>query len=132
MTRSLLVALTSVLSVAACAPAGIKDGATSVAENGRRCAFIDSVQGYTVKDDTVYMRAGSRVYQLETAGFCPEVDSGIALGFKTLPGASQICNGDWVDLIVPNRSSASGPCRAKVEKVLTKEEVEALPNNVRP
>lgn len=132
MTRTLLVALATALSVAACAPAVTEDGTTSVADTGRRCAFIDSVQGYTVKDDTVYMRAGSRVYQIETAGFCPDVDTGIALGFKTLPGSSQICNGDWVDLITPNRSSATVPCRAKVEKVLTREEVEALPKDVRP
>lgn len=132
MSRSLLVALASVLTVAACAPAVTKDGNTSVAETGRRCAFTDTVQGYTVKDDTVYMRAGSRVYQLETAGFCPDVDTGIALGFKPLMGSTQICNGDWVDLIVPSPSSASIPCRAKVEKVLTREEIEALPKNLRP
>jgi len=132
MSRPLSFALLPLVLLAACAPSVAKDETTGRADTGRRCVFIDSIQGYTVKDDTLYLRAGRLVYQLETAGFCPGVDSGIALGFKPNLGSGQVCVGDWIDVVVPSPSASAIPCRAKVEKIMTAEDIAALPKTLQP
>lgn len=132
MSRALSFALLPLVLLAACASSGAKDNGARPADTARRCVFIDSIQGYTVKDDTLYLRAGRHVYQLETAGFCPGVDSGIALGFKPNLGSGHVCVGDWIDVVVPSASASAIPCRAKVEKIMTAEEIAALPKPLQP
>jgi hypothetical protein len=132
MSRPLFLALLPLLAVSACAPAIATDSSTSRADTGRRCAFSDTIQGYTAEKDTLYLRAGSQVYKVETAGFCPDVDTGIALGFRASLGSSQICVGDWIEVIAPRTSLATTPCRARVTQALTTDEVKALPKKSRP
>lgn len=132
MTRSLYLLALPLLTLAACAPAVPKDGSAGLAETGRRCAFSEMISGYTVDKDTLYLRSGNNVYQVDSTGFCPDLDNGIALGFRSPLGTSQICVGDWIDVIPPANSVASMPCRAKVTKFMTPADLEAMPKKLRP
>ena len=134
MTRAVSLATLSILglALAACAPTGAKEGQITTSSTGQRCAFAEMVQGYTVDKDTLYLRAGSRVIQVEAASYCPSLDTGYSLGFRPQRGSSQVCVGDWIDVMASGSSIASGPCRAQVSKLMSPEEVAALPEKLRP
>ena len=131
MSRLAAVAVIPTLMLAACAPTSPADTTKTASETSRRCVFSDLIQGYSADKDTAYVRAGSTVMKLDAAGFCTGLDTGLSLGIKAPMNSGQICVGDWVDVLVPDRG-ALGPCRARVEKSLTADEVAALPRNLRP
>ena len=134
MTRAFSLATLSILglALAACAPNGTEEGQIVTSNTGQRCAFSELVQGYTVEKDTLYLRAGRRVIQLEAAAFCQNIDTSYSLGFRPQRGSSQVCVGDWIDIIPSDASMASGPCRAQVSRLMSPEEVAALPEKLRP
>lgn len=132
MLRASLVLLGSTLALTACAPTPSGNTPQRLTEASRRCTFADTINGYSLDGDTLYVRAGSSVFQVDTAQYCPSLDSGMALGIQAERGSSQICVGDWISIHNPSRSAAFGPCRARVAKSLTPEEVAALPAKARP
>ncbi|WP_409020010.1 DUF6491 family protein [Brevundimonas vesicularis] len=135
MSRLSLRVLPSVLALGltACAPTGQTDVSTNRVVTARQCVSPEHFSGFTVDDETLYVRGlGKSVYQVETAGYCPNLTSSLSLGFVPQPGDSQVCVGDWVTLATAGNSLGSGPCRARVVRSLTEAEVEALPAKTRP
>lgn len=129
-----LLAAASVL--AACAPA--YDGQTVVdaaARPERQCFDADLIDNFSVSNtQTIYVREHqNRVFQLDTAGACTELDS--TFGIALVPGTgsvNRLCTGDWTNVLVRGSTRGSGPCRARVTRMLDDEEVAALPERDRP
>lgn len=132
MARPALFALIPVVALAACAPTTPSDRPERLSDTARRCSFADQISGYTSDKDTVYVRSGRQVYKLEAAGACHDLDTGISLGFQTLPGSSQLCVGDWINVITPNTGMSPGLCRARVAQALSPDEIAALPRKLQP
>ncbi len=135
MSRLSLMALPSVLvlGLAACAPTAQTDAPADRVATARQCVSPEHFSGFTVEGDTLYVRGlGRSVYQVETAGYCPNLTSSLRLGFVPQPGDSQVCVGDWVTLSTGGNSLGTGPCRARVVRSQTEAEVAALPAKMRP
>lgn len=129
-----LLAAVSAVGLNACAPtpAPDMDGAPQ-AEH--QCFDADRVNNFRVtRDQTLYVRElGDKVFELQTAGACTELDS--TFGIALVPGTgsvSRLCTGDWANVLVRGQTRGTGPCRARVVGMLTDEQVAALPDRDRP
>ncbi|MBU1385120.1 MAG: hypothetical protein KKE52_09360 [Alphaproteobacteria bacterium] len=122
---------------ASCAPTvdtGVS-GDSGAAAPGRQCFSTDQVRNFRDGEHgQLFIRAArDQVFELNTAGGCFDVSTAnslVILGDPPLAG-SRICTGDWARIGVPG-SSAGGVCRARVERMLTAEQVAALPSVHRP
>ena len=126
-------------ALAACAPtpateAGM-EGATSQAS---RCFFTDRILNFAVDGSTkVYLRSHrGDIYELTNAGGCSDIDFASGLGVTPLSGGSnRICVGEDAR-VQPIKAGpadlAPTQCRFTVARVLTSEEVAALPARARP
>lgn len=129
-----IIAVPFVLS--GCAPVdGMGDPAAST-QVARTCFYPGQVRNFrTDRDQTLYVRAAvNQVFELSTLGGCPDLDG--AVGISIIPrfsGGDRLCRGDQAQVVVGQPSpSFSAPCYVRVERALTPEEVEALPERVRP
>ncbi len=129
-----LVAAASVLN--ACAPTP-DDGLTADAamRPERQCFDAQRVENFRVaRNQTIYVRDyGDKVFELQTAGACTELDS--TFGIALAPGTgsiSRLCTGDWTNVLVRGDTRGTGPCRARVTRMLSDEQVAALPERDRP
>jgi hypothetical protein len=138
MTRlisSVLVAASTILA-ASCAPTtdAVGPGAQSGAE--RQCFSTEQVRNFRDGEGgQLYIRAQrNMVFELNTSGGCLDLASATSLVITGDPplGGSRICTGDWARIGVPGSTAPSGVCRARVERVLTAEQVAALPAARRP
>jgi len=129
-----LVAAASVLG--ACAPT--YDGETvadAATRPERQCFDAERIENFRVsRSQTIYVRdRQDRVFQLDTAGACTDLDS--TFGIALAPGIgsiSRLCTGDWTDVLVRGQTRGTGPCRARVVGMLTDEQVALLPERDRP
>lgn len=139
MTRlvsSAAVAAFAVLTTS-CAPttdtAG--PGGTAAARPERQCFSSDQVRNFREGGSgQLYIRAQrDQVFELNTSGGCLDLNVANSLIITGDPplGGSRICTGDWARIAVPGTLS-SNVCRARVERVLTAEQVAALPGSHRP
>lgn len=128
-----LVALT-----ASCAPTA--DSASSGGNSAgpeRRCFSSEQVRNFRQGGpNTLYVRVTrDDVYELNSSGGCTDLDTAQRLAI-TGDGASlaggRICTGDWARITLPGSSAGITSCRARVSRVLTEAEVEALPSAHRP
>jgi hypothetical protein len=117
------------LASAACAPGAT--GAGSIEAAGPRACFqADQVQNFrTDGAQTLYVRALDRtVYELNASGFCRGLDTATSIAISAQTGAgSRLCTGDWALI-----GGGLDPCRARVSRALTTEQLEALPSRHRP
>ncbi|MFN3931936.1 MAG: hypothetical protein ACK4JY_09330 [Brevundimonas sp.] len=135
-TRAALAAL-AVLGTS-CAPtaeSGIPEDSAAV-QPERQCFSTDQVRNFRDGEHgQLFIRAQrDQVFELNTSGGCFDVSTAnslVILGDPPL-GGSRICTGDWARIGVPGSSAPGGVCRARVERVLTAEEVAALPGAHRP
>lgn len=129
------IALTTAVSLAACAPVDGADG-NAVAATPRQCLFQSDIRNFRVSEDgrNVYVRAGRQtVYRLETMGFCPDLENALAIGFKPRGGLSTLCVGDWTQVVpVVGSAPQAAPCSVRMTGALTEAEVAALPSRSRP
>ncbi|GAA0639723.1 hypothetical protein [Brevundimonas lenta] len=115
-----------------CAPTtGGESG--SAPPQARACFNTQTVTNFRRgRPDQIFLRVGRNdVYELQAAGGCREVDFAIRLAIvpeRTGAAGTRICTNDWVRIFVPgpNRSPTAF-CRARVSRLLTPEEVAALP-----
>jgi predicted secreted protein len=124
-------------ALAACAPtpgggSGMNAGSRSAP---RPCFFTEQITNFrqgSSLSQTIYVRAGrDRVFELRGAGFCRDLDFANTLVIRArFGGGSQLCTGDEAVIGVPG--SSDGPCRARVMRELTPEQVAALPSRDRP
>lgn len=139
MTRlvsSAAVAAFAVLA-ASCAPTADTAGAEGNAATGpeRQCFNSDQVRNFRAGgSNQLYIRSQrDQVFELNTSGGCLDLNFANALvitGDRPL-GGNRICTGDWAQIRVLGTSQPSS-CRARVERVLTAEQVAALPSAQRP
>lgn len=117
------------LALAGCAPSTTGAGPLETAEQ-RACFQADQVQNFrTDGTQTLYVRALDRqVFELNASGFCRGLDTALSTAIRAQSGAgSRVCVGDWALV-----GAGPEPCRARVTRVLTTEQVEALPSRHRP
>ena len=136
MRHSLLAAtLAALAGVGACAPVPTGDGAATTSGPGP-CFYASQVRNFrTDRADTLYVRAvRDGVYRLETFGGCPDLDGAVALSLvRRFGGTDRLCNGDQVQVVINQPTPTfSAPCYARVTGLVTPEELEALPERVRP
>lgn len=135
MRLPLLAATLAALGgVAACAPVPAGDGATTSGPGP--CFYASQVRNFrTDRADTLYVRAArDGVYRLDTFGGCPDLDGAVALSLvRRFGGTDRLCGGDQVQVVINQPSPTfSAPCYARVTELVTPEELEALPERVRP
>jgi len=128
---SLLVAASGLVAMTGCAPTASTEQTASAAPV-RQCVFQDQIQSFRVRDQALYIRgSGKTVFQLETASYCPDLESAIGIAFLPQRGMTSLCTGDWTQ-VVPTGAPPITPCRVRVVKRLTEAEVAALPARDRP
>lgn len=124
----LILSSVAVLALAACAPS---PGATTASRvDANQCFRPNLVRNFTAPNDqTLYVRtSGADVFQIETP-FCRDMTRALSIALEPLSG-SNLCVGDQATL----RSPAIGPqpCRVRIARTLTAEEIAALPSRDRP
>lgn len=132
MIRIAALSLPLLMLAAACAP-----GPDMVMSDGtqRACFMSDRVINFRAgPSPSIYVKAlGGDVFELQSTGYCRDLDSAISLGFTPLAGSSErTCVGDPIDINVSIAGASSNRCRARVVRQLTEEEVAALPSRYRP
>ncbi len=124
--RSFLLIITALPLLAACAQESEPVYASQQARGGD-CFNANMVRDFTPRNERrVDIRVSrSRQYQLELAGYCPDVDWSQRIALRTRSGSSFICHGLDAEIIVPDR--VSGPQRCLVTNVrrLSPAEIEA-------
>ena len=107
---------------------------TSLAHaQGGQCFRPHDIQGFTTANDnrTVYVRAGGRVFQLVTANVCPELAQREHIQLNAEGSSSTICNPIEANLRV-RTAGISISCPVDTLRVLSPDEVRALPKKLRP
>lgn len=120
--------------LSSCAPSTTVAGQDRPA-SPRQCVFTDQIDNFRQADDgrTLYLKSRrDEVFEVRSAGYCPDLDTTIALAIQPDAGMSQVCAGDWARIVVPGGPGPAQVCRVQVVKRLTAEEVEALPSRSRP
>lgn len=126
----------TVLSGCAPMPPSGPDMADGSARPLRQCFNVEQVRNFRQGDTgQVFVRANRDVYELNSSGGCTDLD--FAYRLAIVPdvgglGGGRVCTGDWARIVVPGSTSAASACRARVSRVLTPEQVEALPPRFRP
>lgn len=140
MTRLISSAAVATLTVvtASCAPMSntAAPGDSASARAGRQCFTTEQVRNFREGGPgRLYIRAQrDQVFELNTSGGCLDINVANSLVITADPplGGSRICTGEWARISVPGSSAPGGVCRARVERVLTAEQVAALPSAHRP
>lgn len=136
---SFTVVAAGAVMVAACAPtsdAGM-DGDSAGARPERQCFSPEQVRNFRAgRPGQLYVRVTRNdVYELNSSGGCTDLDFAQRLAI-TADGAGlaggRICTGDWARITLPGSASPISTCRARVDRVLTEDEVAALPSAHRP
>ena len=86
-----------------------------------------------MRDQTLYIRgSGKTVFQLETAGYCRDLDTAMGLAFLPQGGLNRLCTGDWTQVVPSGATPPATLCRVRIVKRLSEAEVAALPERDRP
>lgn len=136
MMRSTLVfSISGLLGVAGCALTGEFPSANPTVV--RQCFNVDQVRNFRQgQPDQIYVRSQTgEVYALDGVAGCQDVDFAFQLAIvPELPGAiaARACVGDRVRIVLPSSPRGLSPCRARVDRVLTADQIAALPARDRP
>ena len=129
-----LVAAASTLGLNACAPSATSG--TDVGERPeRQCFDPDHLRNFRVtRSQTIYVRAANGdVFELQASGACPtDLGSTLGIAVGSASGVGRLCTGDTANVAVQGAARSASPCRARVSRVLTEEQVAALPDRDRP
>jgi len=142
MTRLLVSSAAVAATVALAASCAPVDGAgapgdSAAARPERQCFSPEQVRNFRQgRPGQLYVRViRNDVYELNSSGGCTDLDFAQRVAI-TADGASlaggRICTGDWARITLPGSASPISTCRARVDRVLTAEEVAALPDAHRP
>jgi len=132
MIRIAALSLPLLMIASACAP-----GPDMVMTDGteRACFMSDRIINFRAgQSPSLYVKAlGGDVFELQSTGYCRDLDSSNSIGFSPLTGSSErTCVGDSIDINVSVAGASSNRCRARVVRKLSEEEVAALPSRYRP
>jgi hypothetical protein len=123
-----LVAMTA-LSLAA-AGANAQSGSAPA-----QCFYSQDWDGWKASPDSkmIYIRVGvNRIYRLDLANACPELQEPNAHLVNHLRGTSEICSPLDLDLSVAVDPGFKTPCIVSKLTPLSKEQASALPKELRP
>ena len=141
MTRLISSAAVAALAAltASCAPTAdtgaSADGMAAGPE--RQCFSPEQVRNFRQgRPGQLYIRVTRNdVYELNSSGGCTDLDFAQRLAI-TADGAGlaggRICTGDWARITLPGSAAPVSTCRARVDRVLSADEVAALPSAHRP
>lgn len=132
MIRLAALSFPLMMIVAACAPG---PDVTASESTRQACFMSDRIINFRAgQSPSIYVKAlGGDVFELQSTGFCRDLDSAVSLGFTPLAGATErTCVGDPIDINVSVAGASSNRCRARVARKLSEEEVAALPSRYRP
>lgn len=136
MRKLLIATMAAALPASACAPTpdSMIGGEGQRAET--RCFSSDQVRNFRQgRTGQVFVRAASGdVFEIEAYG-CTNLDFAQRLAF--IPdsggiGGGRLCTFDSLRIATPGAASRTDVCRARVARVLTDEDVAALPSHQRP
>jgi hypothetical protein len=140
MTRlnsSAAVAALAILT-ASCAPVDDMNGPGDMASARpeRQCFSAEQVRNFRAgRTGQLYIRAMRDVYELNSSGGCTDLDFAQRLAITPDVGGlagGRICTGDWARITLAGSATPVTTCRARVDRVLTEAEVEALPHGQKP
>jgi hypothetical protein len=123
----LILSSVAVLALASCAPTP----STAVGRSDAgQCFRPNLVRNFTAPNDqTLYVRtSGADVFLIETT-FCRDMTRSLSIALEPLSG-STLCVGDQATLRSP--TTGPQPCRVRIARKLTGEEIAALPSRDRP
>ena len=115
------------------AAATIATGQTALAQPNQ-CFFVSQWQGWKAPNDhTIYLGiTGNKVYRLDLAGSCPELNWPDVHLVSRVRGGDTICGPLDFDLKVAEPGGPATPCIVKNMTLMTPDEAAALPRGVRP
>lgn len=128
----LLLVAAGATALSACAP---MTGAepTRTASSDRQCFYADQVDNFRGNNQTLYVRTRNKdVFELQTFGFCDNIDFAFGIAFLPNSGINRLCTGDLSRIIIAGGGEPRSQCRVQVIKKLTDVEVAALPSRDRP
>lgn len=116
--------------VAGCAPSATPDTTTALASNtaAQECFYADQVRAYSTSErTTILLDTGrGRTFKADSAGICQDMDYASSITIRPeSSGTSRLCPGDHARLTVRS-TMGSGPCRVRVDRLVTPEEKAAL------
>lgn len=128
----LLFVAAGAAALSACAP--MNDAKpTQMGTRERQCFYADQVDNFRGDNQTLYIRARNKdVFELQTLGYCPDIDFAFGLAFLPTAGINRLCTDDTSRIVVAGGPSPRAQCRIRVVKKLTEAEVAALPSRNRP
>ena len=139
MTRLITypAAAAAVALTASCAPNGDMGMPGVAAGPEHQCFYGEQVRNFRAGGpDQIYIRAmRNQVFELNSSGGCTDLDFTHRLAITPDVGGlagGRICTGDWARITLPGSAAPSAMCRARVDRVLTAEQVAALPSAHRP
>jgi hypothetical protein len=125
------VVVAPALALAACAPAGADPTPAIAQTTANPCFQPNLVRNFSAPNEqTLYVRtSATEVFQID-ATVCRDLPSALSIVLEPMAGTSRLCVGDQARL----RSPAIGPepCRVRVARKLTAEDIAALPSRDRP
>ena len=128
----LLAVAVAATALSACAPTTGTEAARTPAR-GQQCFYTDQIDNFRGNNQTLYIRARNKdVYELQSLGYCADIDFAFAIAFLPDAGLSRRCTGDFSRIVVSGGPPPRNQCRVQVVKKLTEAEVMALPARDRP
>ena len=94
----------------------------------RQCFYSGQVNGFTpLGDDRVQIYAAGRTFELQTSGYCPDLEWSNQVALRSRAGGSWVCHGFDAEVLVPSRNRGGGVDRCLVTDVrlLTPEQARA-------
>ena len=141
MTRLIPAAAVAALTAfaGACAPTSdaALEGDSAGVRPERQCFSSEQVRNFRSGGaGRLYVRVmRDQVFELNSSGGCTDLDFAQRLAITPDVGAlagGRLCTGDWARITLPASSAPVRTCRARVERVLSEEQVAALPSAHRP
>lgn len=122
------LAAVSAMLVAACLGPGHPPQPQNAFSDGRQCFNARMVNRFTpIARDIVHVTAGARsVYELRTAGSCPDINWSLRIGIRSTSGSSWVCRGLDAELLVPSVTGQGfDRCLVTSVRPLSPQEVQA-------
>ena len=127
----LVLASSAVLALAACAPTGSGLSPTATRTAANPCFRPNLVRNFTAPNEqTLYVRtSATEVFQIDAA-VCRDLPQAVSVALVPMDASSRLCVGDPARLRSP--TTGAEPCRVRVVRRLTSDEIAALPSRDRP
>ncbi|CAN5236818.1 hypothetical protein BH10PSE2_BH10PSE2_00340 [soil metagenome] len=129
-SRRIALAVLGASTVVACAP--VPPGSQPEPMQTARTCFLPALITNFRQDQgqTLYLRTGRvGVYELETTGYCRDLETTNKIAVTPGFGSGRLCVGDWGTVSVLDTGAT---CRVRVVKQLTDADLAALPGRISP